>query len=62
MPNLNLQSSLSGPNHDPDQKEVKQIIAPAGAQVFPGYLKIGDKLAKTFFVFCLSALSRDGMV
>jgi len=39
-----------------DQKEntfenVKKIIAPAGAQVFPNYLKIGDKLAKTFFIF-----------
>src|SRR5579864_5303568 len=32
-------------------KNIKQIIAPAGAQVFPSYLKIGDKLAKTFFVF-----------
>jgi len=32
-------------------KDVKNIIAPAGAQVFPNYLKIGDKLAKTFFVF-----------
>jgi conjugal transfer ATP-binding protein TraC len=32
-------------------KELKQIIAPAGAQVFSNYLKIGDKLAKTFFVF-----------
>jgi conjugal transfer ATP-binding protein TraC len=32
-------------------KEVRQIIAPAGAQVLPNYLKIGDKLAKTFFVF-----------
>ena len=30
--------------------EVKKIIAPAGAQVFSNYLKIGDKLAKTFFV------------
>src|ERR1700728_3063740 len=49
MPNLNLnpQNNLNGP----DQKEVKQIIAPAGAEVFPNYLKIGDKLAKTFFVF-----------
>ena len=38
---------------DPKQdfSEVKKIIAPAGAQVFPNYLKIGDKLAKTFFVF-----------
>jgi type IV secretory pathway VirB4 component len=32
-------------------KEIKQIIAPAGVQVFPSNLKIGDKLAKTFFVF-----------
>src|SRR5580693_5631809 len=32
-------------------KEIKQIIAPAGAQVFPNQLKIGDKIAKTFFVF-----------
>jgi conjugal transfer ATP-binding protein TraC len=30
--------------------DIKKIIAPAGAQVFPSYLKIGDKLAKTFFV------------
>jgi conjugal transfer ATP-binding protein TraC len=32
-------------------KDIKKIIAPAGAQIFPNYLKIGDKLAKTFFVF-----------
>jgi conjugal transfer ATP-binding protein TraC len=31
--------------------DIKKIIAPAGAQVFPNYLKIGDKLAKTLFVF-----------
>jgi conjugal transfer ATP-binding protein TraC len=31
--------------------DVKKIIAPAGVQIFPNYLKIGDKLAKTFFVF-----------
>ncbi len=31
-------------------KDIKQIIAPAGAQVFPSYLKIGDKVAKTFFI------------
>ena len=40
------------PDQDQDKfKDIKQIIAPAGAQVFPSYLKIGDKLAKTFFVF-----------
>jgi type IV secretory pathway VirB4 component len=40
------------PTEAPDNfKDIKKIIAPAGAQVFPNYLKIGDKLAKTFFVF-----------
>ncbi len=40
------------PEQKPDNfDKIKQIIAPAGAQVFPSYLKIGDKLAKTFFVF-----------
>src|ERR1700727_523087 len=31
--------------------DVKKIIAPAGPEVFSNYFKIGDKLAKTFFVF-----------
>jgi len=31
--------------------DVKKIIAPAGVQVFSNYLKIGDKFAKTFFIF-----------
>ncbi len=40
----------------PDQtpqnfKDIKKIIAPAGVQISPNFLKIGDKLAKTFFVF-----------
>lgn len=30
--------------------DIKKIIAPAGVQIFSNYLKIGDKLAKTFFV------------
>jgi len=39
----------------PDQQEnipqdVKKIIAPAGAQVSPNFLKIGNKIAKTFFI------------
>jgi conjugal transfer ATP-binding protein TraC len=38
-------------NHMPTDNNIKKIIAPAGAQVFSNYLKIGDKLAKTFFVF-----------
>jgi type IV secretory pathway VirB4 component len=37
-------------NPKPDFNEVRKIIAPAGAQVFSNYLKIGDKFAKTFFV------------
>jgi conjugal transfer ATP-binding protein TraC len=43
---------------EPNKKElraefgdVKKIIAPAGVQVFSNFLKIGDKFAKTFFVF-----------
>ncbi|MDR3581917.1 MAG: DUF87 domain-containing protein [Candidatus Pacebacteria bacterium] len=31
-------------------QDVKKIIAPAGAEVSPNFLKIGDKIAKTFFV------------
>jgi type IV secretory pathway VirB4 component len=39
----------------PDQQEnnpqdIKKIIAPAGAEVSPNFLKIGDKIAKTFFI------------
>ena len=49
----------------PEKKEetqfndVKKIIAPAGVQVFSNYLKIGDKFAKTFFVFRILAISRQ---
>ncbi|MDO8536933.1 MAG: ATP-binding protein [bacterium] len=32
-------------------KEITKIIAPAGVEVEPSFLKIGNKLAKTFFVF-----------
>lgn len=31
-------------------QDVKKIIAPAGAEVSANSLKIGDKIAKTFFV------------
>ena len=34
-----------------DEKEVQNIIAPAGMEVEPGYLKLGDKFAKTVFIF-----------
>ncbi len=42
---------IGDPRNQEDFKDIKKIIAPAGAQVFPNYMKIGDKLAKTFFVF-----------
>ncbi len=32
-------------------EDVMKIIAPSGVQVLPSYLKIGDKLAKSFFFF-----------
>ena len=34
-----------------DFKEVKKIIAPAGVEVNANYLKVGDKLVKTMFIF-----------
>ena len=36
--------------NQPQIQDVKKIIAPAGAEVSPNSLKIGDKIAKTFFV------------
>jgi type IV secretory pathway VirB4 component len=32
-------------------EDVKKIIAPAGVEVNSNYLKVGDKLVKTFFIF-----------
>ncbi len=34
-----------------NEKEVQNIIAPAGMEIEPGYLKLGDKFAKTVFIF-----------
>jgi conjugal transfer ATP-binding protein TraC len=31
--------------------EIKKIIAPSGIEVFPNYLRVGDKFVKSFFVF-----------
>ena len=31
-------------------EEIKKIIAPSGIEVFPNYLKVGDKFVKSFFV------------
>ena len=32
-------------------KDITRIIAPAGIEISSSFLKIGDKFAKTFFVF-----------
>src|SRR3989338_9025082 len=34
-----------------ENKSITQLIAPPGLEVGPNYLKIGDKIAKTFFIF-----------
>ncbi|MFH1346957.1 MAG: ATP-binding protein [Spirochaetota bacterium] len=34
-----------------DENEIQNIIAPAGMEVEPGYLKLGDKFVKTVFIF-----------
>ncbi len=43
----------TAPSQTPDDnfKQITKIIAPAGVEVSPSSLKIGNKLAKTFFVF-----------
>ncbi|MFA5098808.1 MAG: ATP-binding protein [Candidatus Paceibacterota bacterium] len=33
------------------ESEIQNVIAPAGMQVEPGYLKLGDKYVKTVFIF-----------
>lgn len=35
----------------PEFQEIRKIIAPAGVQVYPNYLKVGEKFVKTFFFF-----------
>jgi len=37
--------------YQPSKKDIKDIIAPAGLEVNPAYLKLGDKFIKTVFVF-----------
>ncbi len=34
-----------------DRKDIRNVIAPAGVEVSPESLKIGDKYVKTFFIF-----------
>ncbi len=33
------------------EKDIKNVIAPAGMEVSPEFIKVGDKYAKTFFIF-----------
>lgn len=33
------------------EKDIKNVIAPAGLEVNPNYLKLGDKFVKTLFIF-----------
>src|SRR3989344_1417565 len=33
------------------EKEIKNLIAPSAAEINSNYLKLGDKFAKTFFIF-----------
>jgi len=37
--------------YQPSEKDIKDIVAPAGLEVNPAYLKLGDKFIKTVFVF-----------
>jgi len=37
--------------YKPSESDLPNIIAPAGLEVSPNYLKIGDYYAKTFFIF-----------
>src|SRR3989344_4591191 len=48
MENINPQQ----PNIAPAiKKDIKNIIAPAGMEVQASFIKIGDKFAKTLFIF-----------
>ncbi len=37
--------------YEPGEKNIRDIIAPAGLEVNPGYLRLGEKFVKTIFVF-----------
>src|SRR3990172_986508 len=38
-------------NQENNFKDILKVIAPSGIEVRPGRIKVGNKLAKTFFVF-----------
>lgn len=46
MPKINIPQP-----YKPGEKDIKNIIAPAGLEVNPNYLKLGDKFIKTIFIF-----------
>ena len=37
--------------YEGEEKQIKDIIAPAGLEINPSYLKLGDKFIKTIFLF-----------
>lgn len=37
--------------YTPSEKDIKNVIAPAGLEVNPNYLKLGDKFVRTLFIF-----------
>lgn len=37
--------------YEASEKDIKNVIAPAGVEVNPNYLKLGDKFVRTIFIF-----------
>lgn len=48
---LKKNKNMNNKNASKKFEEVKKIIAPAGVQVSPNYLRVGNKIIKTFFIF-----------
>ena len=42
---------MNNQNNEENFKNIAKIMAPSGVRVEPNYVRIGDKLAKTFFIF-----------
>src|SRR3989344_783342 len=43
-----------------DSQNLKKIVSPAGVEVNANYIKVGDKLVKTFFVFAYPSTIGSG--
>jgi len=57
-----MDNKTNQPQPGDKSKNISKIIAPSGLQVLPNYLKVGDKLAKTFFVFSYPRYLSTGWV